>query len=107
MRCPLSSNNFFPATPSRYLEPTLLADLLASYRGLSVSSPRSDVSKVLNDIISCAWPIDSPSLALTFPDLCAALSIDNTNRAALVTAILSDIKSCEPGGANGSLQHTG
>jgi hypothetical protein len=84
-----------------------MADLLASYRGLSASSPRADVSKVLNAIISCEWPIDNLSPALTFPDLCAALSIDNTNRAALVTAILSDIKSCEPGGANGSLQHTG
>jgi hypothetical protein len=85
-----------------------MADLLASYRGLSASSPRTDVSKVLNAIISCAWPIGNhPSPALTFPDLCAALSIDNTNRAALVTAILSDIKSCEPGGANGSLQHAG
>jgi hypothetical protein len=84
-----------------------MADLLASYLGLSASSPRTDVSKVLNTIISCAWPIDNPSPALTFPDLSAALSIDNTNRADIVTAILSDIKACEPGGANGSLQHTG
>jgi hypothetical protein len=84
-----------------------MADLLASYQGLSASSPRTDVSKVFNAIISCAWPIVNPSPALTFPDLCAALSIDNTNRAALATAILSDIKSCEPGGANGRLQHTG
>lgn len=84
-----------------------MADLLASYNGLSASSPRTDVSKVLNAIVSCAWPIHNPSPSLTFPDFCAALSIDNTNRAALVTAILSDIKACEPGGAIGSLQHTG
>jgi hypothetical protein len=83
-----------------------MADLLASYQALSPSSPRTDVSKVLNAIISCA-PIDSPSSALTFADLCAALSIDNTNRATLVTAVLSDIKSREPGGAHGKLQHTG
>jgi len=84
-----------------------MADLLASYHGLSASSPRADVSKVLNAINSCAWPIDNPSPALTSPDLCAALSIDSTNRAALATAILSDVKSCEPGGVNGRLQHTG
>lgn len=64
-----------------------MADLLASYQGLSASSTRADVSKALNAIIS-------------------SLSIDNTNRTALVTAILSDIKSCEPGGANGRLQYT-
>jgi hypothetical protein len=84
-----------------------MADLLASYLGLSASSPRTDVSKALNAIISCAWPIHDPSPALTFPDLCAALSIDNTNRAALATSILLDIKSCEAGGASGRLQHTG
>jgi hypothetical protein len=55
-----------------------------------------------------------PSLAVrglsvphTRSDLCAALTIDNANRAALVTAILSDIRSCEPGGTNGRLHHTG
>jgi hypothetical protein len=84
-----------------------MADLLASYQGLSISSPRADVSKVLNAIISCAWPIDNPSPALSLPDLCVALSIDNASRAALVAAILSDIKACEPGGANGNLQQTG
>jgi len=44
-----------------------MADLLASYQGLSASSPRADVSTALNAIISCAWPIDNPSPALTFP----------------------------------------
>lgn len=51
--------------------------------------------------------VSNSSPALVLPDLCAALSIDDTNRAALVTAVLSDIKSCEHGGANGTLQHTG
>jgi hypothetical protein len=31
-----------------------MADLLASYQGLSASSSRADVSKLLNTIISCA-----------------------------------------------------
>jgi hypothetical protein len=84
-----------------------MADFLASYRALSASSPRAEVSKVLNAIISCESPFHQSLPSLTFSDLCAALSIDNTDRAALVTAILSDIKSCEPGGANGRLQHTG
>jgi hypothetical protein len=44
-----------------------MADLLASYKGLSASSSRADVSKVLNAIISCVWSIDNPSPALTFP----------------------------------------
>ena len=82
-----------------------MADLLASYRGLSASSQRADVAKVLNAVISCPWLYHPfPTLALTF---CAALTIDNANRAALVTAILSDIRSCEPGGTNGRLHHTG
>lgn len=64
-----------------------MADLLASYNALSASSPRADVSKVLNAIIG-------------------ALLIDNTTREALVSALLSDIGSCKPGGTCGRLHHT-
>jgi hypothetical protein len=83
-----------------------MADLLASYHELSASSPRPDVSKVLNAIITGLWLIRCPLLAHR-SDLSAALSIDNANRAALVTAILSDITSCGPGGTDGRLHHTG
>jgi len=86
---------------------SLMADLIASYHALSASSQRADVSNVLNAIISCPSSIGHSVPSLTFSDLRAALSIDNANRAALVTAILPDIGSCEPGRTNGRLHHTG
>ena len=46
-------NQFLPSNPPQ-ARTTLMADLLASYNGLSASSPRADVSKVLDAIISCA-----------------------------------------------------
>lgn len=84
-----------------------MADLLASYHGLSASSPRPDVSKVLNAVITGLWLICCPHSRTAALTHSAALSVDNENRAALVTAILSDIRSCEPGGTNGRLHHTG
>ena len=59
-------NQFFPSNPPR-ARTTLMADLLASYQGLSASSSRADVSKALNAIISGPWPIHDPSPPLTFP----------------------------------------
>jgi hypothetical protein len=36
-----------------------------------------------------------------------ALSVDNASREALVSALLSDIRSCKPGSTSGRLHHTG
>ncbi|KAI0301951.1 guanine nucleotide exchange factor [Multifurca ochricompacta] len=64
-----------------------MADILASYNALSPSSPRGDVSKVLNAIATI--PI-----------------IDNASREALIIALLSDVGSCKPGSTSGRLHHT-
>lgn len=85
---------------------TVMPDLLATYSALSSSSPRADVSKVLNAIISGL----SSSIAYLLPhrsDFCPALVIDNACREALVSALLSDLASCKPGSTNGRLRHTG
>ncbi|KAH9059374.1 guanine nucleotide exchange factor [Lactarius vividus] len=63
-----------------------MADLLASYNALSPSSPRTDVTKVLNALITAPTVDDS--------------------REALVTALVSDIASCKPGSTSGRLHHT-
>ncbi|KAH9956804.1 guanine nucleotide exchange factor [Russula dissimulans] len=39
-------------------------------------------------------------------DLCTALLIDDASREALVTALVSDVASCKPGGTNTRLHHT-
>ncbi|KAH9978248.1 guanine nucleotide exchange factor [Lactifluus volemus] len=64
-----------------------MADLLPSYNSLSVSSPRPDVTNVLNTIISTFF-------------------IDDATREGLVTVLLSDIESCKPGSTSGRLHHT-
>ncbi|KAI9512982.1 hypothetical protein F5148DRAFT_1145748 [Russula earlei] len=66
-----------------------ITDLLASYHALSASSPRAEVSKVLNTIINAHF-------------------IDDANRESvtLVPVLLSDIGSCKPGGTSGKLHHT-
>ncbi|KAH9037625.1 guanine nucleotide exchange factor [Lactarius pseudohatsudake] len=63
-----------------------MADLLASYNALSPFSPRTDITKVLNALISAPTVDDS--------------------REALVAALLSDIASCKPGSTSGRLYHT-
>ncbi|KAH8999553.1 guanine nucleotide exchange factor [Lactarius akahatsu] len=63
-----------------------MADLLVSYNALSPSSPRTDITKVLNALISAPTVDDS--------------------REALVAALLSDIASCKPGSTSGRLHHT-
>lgn len=64
-----------------------MADLLTSYNALSPSSPRTDVTKVLNALINV--PI-----------------VDDSSREALVTALVSDIESCKPGSTSSRLHHT-
>ncbi|KAH9007276.1 guanine nucleotide exchange factor synembryn-domain-containing protein [Lactarius hatsudake] len=72
-----------------------MADLLASYNALSPSSPRTDITKVLNAIMSGAL-LNRPCFHPTVDD----------SREALVVALLSDIASCKPGSTSGRLHHT-
>ncbi|KAI9448470.1 guanine nucleotide exchange factor [Lactarius indigo] len=65
-----------------------MADLLASYNVLSPSSPRADITKVLNALINAA-PI-----------------VDDSSREALIATLVSDIASCKPGSTSGRLHHT-
>lgn len=49
-----------------------MAHLLTSYNALSASSPRVDVSKVLNAIMSGLWLIHPPSSRPPRSDVCAS-----------------------------------
>jgi hypothetical protein len=103
MHRPLSSTNSFPAiTPGQGR-----LSWQISLHHTKGSPPPQQGLMFPGRSMSSSLVRGLTTIRLTFPDLCAALSIDNSNRAALVTAILSDIKSCEAGGANGRLQHTG
>ncbi len=85
-----------------------MAHLLTSYNALSPSSPRSDVTKVLNAIIGgpllsrpCPWFVADQS------DIYLAPILDDSTREELVTALVSDIESCKPGSTDGRLYYAG
>jgi hypothetical protein len=64
-------NHSLSTSPTQ-LTTTIMADLLTSYNALSPSSPRADLSKVLNAIMSGVWLHEFLSCPIT-PALTSAL----------------------------------